>query len=50
MNSGRDPSNMGLLFSFRDAALKMKVSRNTISKYIKSQKPYGKYKITLDKD
>jgi group I intron endonuclease len=36
--------------SFRDAALKMKVSRNTISKYIKSQKPYGKYKITLDKD
>ena len=33
--------------SFRDAALKMKMSRNTISKHIKNQEPFGIYKISL---
>jgi group I intron endonuclease len=33
--------------SMRDAALEMKVSRNTITKYILNRKAYGKYKITL---
>jgi group I intron endonuclease len=34
--------------SYRDAALKMKMSRNTISKHLANQKLYGNYKITLD--
>jgi biotin operon repressor len=34
--------------SFRDAALKMKMSRNTISKHIKNQEPFGIYKISLE--
>lgn len=33
--------------SFRDASLNMKISRNTISKYILSKKSYGKYRITF---
>lgn len=33
--------------SFRDASLKMNISRNTINKYILSQEVYGKYKISL---
>lgn len=33
--------------SMRDAALNMKISRNTISKYLMSQEVWGKYKISL---
>ena len=33
--------------SIRDASLNMKISRNTISKYILSQRSYGKYIITF---
>lgn len=33
--------------SFRDAADKMKISRNTIKKHLNSEELYGKYKITL---
>jgi group I intron endonuclease len=32
--------------SIRDAALNMNIDRRTINKYILSQKPYGKYKIS----
>lgn len=35
--------------SFREASLKMKISRDTIRKYILSKKVYGKYKISLIK-
>lgn len=34
--------------SMRDAAAEMRLSRNTIVKYLKSQELFGKYKITLD--
>lgn len=41
-------TNEILIFnSFRDASLNMKISRNTINKYLVSKKIYGKYKITL---
>jgi len=30
----------------RDAAIEMKISRNTIKKCLNSKKPYGKYMIT----
>lgn len=33
--------------SFRDAALAMKISRNTIAKCLENKKSYGKYEITL---
>jgi group I intron endonuclease len=33
--------------SMRDAASEMKISRNTIVKYLKSKELFGKYKITL---
>lgn len=35
--------------SFREASLKMKISRDTIRKYILSKEVYGKYKISLIK-
>ena len=34
--------------SFREAALKMKISRNTLKKYELSGKPYGIYKISFE--
>ena len=34
--------------SMRDAAAEMRLSRNTIVKYLKSKELFGKYKITLD--
>lgn len=34
--------------SYRDASLKMNISRNTINKYLLSKEVYGKYKITLE--
>lgn len=41
-------TNERLIFnSFRDASLNMKISRNTIKKYIISKEIYGKYKISL---
>ena len=41
-------TNEKLVFnSFRDASLNMKISRNTINKYLVSKEIYGKYKITL---
>lgn len=41
-------TNEKLVFnSFRDASLTMKISRNTMNKYLVSKEIYGKYKITL---
>jgi hypothetical protein len=33
--------------SYRDASLKMNISRNTINKYLVSKEVYGKYLISL---
>ena len=41
-------TNERLVFnSFRDASLNMKISRNTINRYLSSKEIYGKYRITL---